>query len=135
MNINEVPAAIKLTKKHWLKLFAVLVAEAILAFICFMVGPPIAYIGIAAVILGFIQSVAMVFIAVNMLIRLDTSGKTGIVAGIVFNIYLLVQSISWSIDTTYEQAYPFAIFWIACTIIFATSLTMNIRSLIARRRK
>lgn len=43
------------TGKHWLYLFGLIFVEAVLAFWCFVVGPPISYLGLAIVILANIE--------------------------------------------------------------------------------
>jgi hypothetical protein len=52
-------------KRHWLILFAITVAEAVLAFLLFQAGPPFAYAGLFLVAFANIQWVAAVVIALK----------------------------------------------------------------------
>ena len=52
-------------RKHWLYLFGIMFVEAILAFGCFMAGPPISYVGLILVGLANLEFIVAMITAIK----------------------------------------------------------------------
>ena len=51
--------------KHWLYLVGLIFIEAILAFICFMAGPPISYLGLAFIGLANVEFIVAIIVGLK----------------------------------------------------------------------